>query len=68
KSKKEIWIHSNSSIIEQSQQISQITTLMIPPSPQTPTEDISCSYSDLTRLRKRKDHNDNTNEGMFQID
>ncbi|CAF3646322.1 unnamed protein product [Rotaria sp. Silwood1] len=59
----QIWIHSNSSIIEQSQQISQITTLMIPPSPQTPTEDISCSYSDLTRLRKRKDHNDNTNEG-----
>ncbi|CAF0990202.1 unnamed protein product [Rotaria sordida] len=65
KSKKEIWIHSNSSIIEQSQQISQLTRLTIPPSPQTPTEEISNSYSDLSRLRKRKSHSSNTNKGLF---
>ncbi|CAF3953972.1 unnamed protein product [Rotaria sordida] len=63
KSKKEIWIHSNSSIIEQSQQILQLTRLTIPPSPQTPTEEISNSYSDLSRLRKRKSHSSNTNKG-----
>ncbi|CAF4165535.1 unnamed protein product, partial [Rotaria magnacalcarata] len=62
KSKKEIWIHTNSSIIEQSQQISQSTTPSIPSSPQTPTEELNNSYSDLSRLRKRKSQSSNANE------
>ena len=62
-----MWIYSDSTIIEQS------TTLTLPsPSssslsePQTPTEDIPDTYSDLSRLRKRKDNGSNTNnKGMW---
>ncbi|CAF3666050.1 unnamed protein product [Rotaria socialis] len=67
KSKKEIWIHTNSSIIEPSQQISQSATLSIPSSPQTPTEELNNSYSDLSRLRKRKDQNSNANKGAKKL-
>jgi hypothetical protein len=63
KSKTEIWIHSNSSTIEQSS-----TPLPIPPSfstaPPTPTKEIVEPYSDLPRLRKRKSTDNNTNKGM----
>jgi hypothetical protein len=69
KSKTEIWIHSNSSIIESSPPESQSTALSIPspPSsaPQTPTKEITDSYSDLSRLRKRKSNGNNTNKSMF---
>ena len=66
KSKKEMWIHSNSSIIEQFQQASQSITT-ISSSPQTSVDDFSHSSPDLSRLRKRKIHNSNTNDGMFFI-
>jgi hypothetical protein len=72
KLKNEMWIYSNSSIIEQSQETSQSTTLTIPSSPpstpQTPSEEtINNSYSDLSRLRKRKSNGSNTNKGMSEV-
>jgi hypothetical protein len=63
KSKKEIWIYSNSSIIEQT------TPILSPPSsaPQSPTKEIVNSYSDLPRLRKRKINGNNMNKGMLHL-
>ncbi len=60
KSKTEIWIHSNSSIIEQLP-----SSIPSPASsePQSPAKETTESYSDLSRLRKRK--NDGNNKGMF---
>jgi hypothetical protein len=68
KSKKEMWIHSNSSIIEPSSQVLQSTTLAIHSEPQTPTEEIVNSYSDLSRLRKRKNNTSNINKGIHRKD
>jgi hypothetical protein len=60
KSKQEIWIHSNSSTIEQ-----QLLTIFSPPSsaPQTPIKELI--DSDLPRLRKRKSIDNNINKSMF---
>ena len=69
KSNKEMWIYSDSMIIEQSQEIIQSTTLTLPsppPSePPTPTEESINSYSDLSRLRKRKSNGNDMNKGML---
>jgi len=58
KSKQEIWIHSNSSTIE------QLLTIFSPPSSvsQTPIKE---SYTDLPRLRKRKSIDNNNNKSML---
>ncbi|CAF0878707.1 unnamed protein product [Adineta ricciae] len=59
KSKKEMWIHCNSSIIEQSQPNTQSLIELIPVDPPTPTDD--SLDSDLPRLRKRKTDENNKN-------
>ena len=63
KLKPEIWIHSNSSIIDQTSLNAQ-PMIPSPPSssPPTPTKEIVESYADLTRLRKRRNNSDNTNK------
>ena len=69
KSKTELWIHLNSSIIERSTQVLESTAVTIPsppPSePQTSTEEFVNSYSDLSRLRKRKCNGSSANKGEF---
>ncbi|CAF3641045.1 unnamed protein product [Adineta steineri] len=71
KSNPEIWIHAKSSIIDQSQPVLQQEQEQEQPSifsilsiPETPPEEIVPTYSDLSRLRKRKNDDFDINNDL----
>jgi hypothetical protein len=68
KSQPEMWIYSNSSIIDSYQDLSlssiRISSSLSSSFPHSSIEDIIISDTDLSRLRKRKTHVNNINEGI----
>ncbi|UJR10001.1 hypothetical protein I4U23_014224 [Adineta vaga] len=64
KSKKEIWIYCNSSIIERTQPIIELPIVTVSENPPTPTDETIEPCADLPRLRKRQndDNNNNSNK------
>ncbi len=63
KSQAEIWIHSNSSMIDSFEELSLTNKLTISSSTQA-IEDMIISDTDFSRLRKRKNHVNHINEGI----